>query len=78
MSIHMAFWKESMINRLSKLINRNRWAAKISQVLCSIRYAIQCNCASNVLFLGPTGLMKLTGSDYNIGHMSRFKIYLIP
>ena len=35
MSIHMAFWKESMINQLSKLINRNRSAAKISQVLCS-------------------------------------------
>ena len=32
----MAFWKESMINRLSNLINRNRSAAKISQVLCSI------------------------------------------
>ena len=31
----MAFWKESMINRLSNLINRNRSAAKISQVLCS-------------------------------------------
>ena len=27
--------KESMINRLSNLINRNRSAAKISQVLCS-------------------------------------------
>ena len=35
LSIHMAFWKESMINRLSNLINRNRSAAKISQVLCS-------------------------------------------
>ena len=35
----MAFWKDSMINRLSNLINRNRSAAKISQVLCSIRYA---------------------------------------
>ena len=34
LSIHMAFWKESMINRLSNL-NRNRSAAKISQVLCS-------------------------------------------
>ena len=31
----MAFWKESMISRLSNLINRNRSAAKISQVLCS-------------------------------------------
>ena len=31
----MAFLKESMINRLSNLINRNRSAAKISQVLCS-------------------------------------------
>ena len=31
----MAFWKESMINWLSNLINRNRLAAKISQVLCS-------------------------------------------
>ena len=31
----MAFWKDSMINRLSNLINRNRSAAKISQVLCS-------------------------------------------
>ena len=30
----MVFWKESMINRLSNLINRNRSAAKISQVLC--------------------------------------------
>ena len=27
--------KESMINRLSNLINRNRSSAKISQVLCS-------------------------------------------
>ena len=35
LSIHMASWKESMINRLSNLINRNRSAAKISQVLCS-------------------------------------------
>ena len=35
----MAFWKESMINRLSNLINRNRSAAKISQVLCSNLYA---------------------------------------
>ena len=34
----MAFWKESMINRLSNLINRNRSAAKISQVLCSTAY----------------------------------------
>ena len=33
--IHMSSWKESMINRLSNLINRNRSAAKISQVLCS-------------------------------------------
>ena len=33
----MAFWKESMINRLSNLINRNRSAAKISQVLCSTK-----------------------------------------
>ena len=33
--IHM-----SMINRLSNLINRNRSAAKISQVLCSTTYAL--------------------------------------
>ena len=26
----MAFWKDSMINRLSNLINRNRSAVKIS------------------------------------------------
>ena len=31
---HTTF-KESMINRLSNLINRNRSAAKISQVVCS-------------------------------------------
>ena len=31
---HTTF-KESMINRLSNLINRNRLEAKISQVLCS-------------------------------------------
>ena len=36
----MAFWKESMINRLSNLINRNRSAAKISQVLCSKNYTL--------------------------------------
>ena len=30
----MAFWKDSLINRLSNIINRNRSAAKISQVLC--------------------------------------------
>ena len=35
LSTHIAFWKDSMINRLSNLINRNRSAAKISQVLCS-------------------------------------------
>ena len=29
----MAFWKESMINRLSNSINRNRSAAKISKVM---------------------------------------------
>ena len=34
----MSSWKESMINRLSNLINRNRSAAKISQVLCSSDY----------------------------------------
>ena len=33
--LHTAFWKESMINRLSELINRNRSAAKFSHVLCS-------------------------------------------
>ena len=35
LSKHTASWKESMINRLSNLINRNHSAAKISQVLCS-------------------------------------------
>ena len=40
LSIHIAFWKESMINRLSNLINRNRSAAKISQVLCSSDNAV--------------------------------------
>ena len=38
LSIHMASWKESMINRLSNLINCNHSAAKISQVLCSDSY----------------------------------------
>ena len=36
---YMSSWKESMINRLSNLINRNRSAAKISQVLCSSEYS---------------------------------------
>ena len=36
----MSSWKESMINRLSNLINRNRSAAKISQVLCFNRYGV--------------------------------------
>ena len=31
----MAFWKDSMINRLLNLNNRNRATAKMSQVLCS-------------------------------------------
>ena len=35
----MSSWKESMINRLSNLVNRNRSAAKISQVLCSNQYS---------------------------------------
>ena len=47
----MAFWKESMINRLSNLINRNRSAAKISQVLCS----------SLVALLGLVGLVAMVG-----------------
>ena len=34
----MASWKESMINRLSNLINRNHSVTKISQVLCSSKY----------------------------------------
>ena len=38
LSKHTASWKESMINRLSNLINRNRSAAKILQVLCSNQY----------------------------------------
>ena len=37
-SLHMAFWKESMINWLSDPINHNRSPAKISQVLCSNRH----------------------------------------
>ena len=36
----MTFWKESIINRLSNLIYRNRSAAKISQVLCSNIYPL--------------------------------------
>ena len=36
----MASWKESMINQLYNLINRNRSAAKISQVLCSNTFPI--------------------------------------
>ena len=44
LSIHMASWKESMINRLSNLINRNRSAAKISQVLCSNPDAQKSSC----------------------------------
>ena len=37
----MAFWKDSMINRLSNIINRNRSTAKISQVLCSTTNGVQ-------------------------------------
>ena len=37
----MSSWKESMINRLSNLINRNRSAAKISHVLCSSNYVFR-------------------------------------
>ena len=44
----MSSWKESMINRLSNLINRNRSAAKISQVLCSSDSAHE-NIAHNFL-----------------------------
>ena len=33
---HHTTFKESMINQLSNLINRNRLEANISQVLCSI------------------------------------------
>ena len=44
-SIFTTFEKQSMINRLSNPINRNRSAAKISQVLCS---AILENCQKNL------------------------------
>ena len=54
----MSSWKESMINRLSNLINRNRSAAKISQVLCSIKYLHHANC-----------LQKFT---LNMSHKERF------
>ena len=49
----MAFWKESMINRLSNLINRNRSAAKISQVLCSKTYNYHKAPYISALRLGP-------------------------
>ena len=48
----MAFWKESMINRLSNLINRNRSAAKISQVLCSSKYTNLKTQQGNLLVVG--------------------------
>ena len=53
MTIHLAFWKESMINRLSKLINRNLSAAKISQVLCFNGHALLRH-AQPPLVEGPT------------------------
>ena len=53
----MAFWKESMINRLSNLINRNRSAAKISQVLCSSHNVHICGLTmiQEILTLYPDG-----------------------
>ena len=51
----MASWKESMIYRLSNLINRNRSAAKISQVLCSIIYPIFAGeCKQNINWISDT------------------------
>ena len=58
MSIHMAFWKESMINRLSKLINRNRSAAKMSQVLCSSIYAPPCHVFMYISANARTSVLK--------------------
>ena len=58
----MAFWKESMINQLSNLINRNRLAAKISQVLCSNHHLtsnIWTNQSTMKLVVFGTGLLKL-------------------
>ena len=43
----MAFWKESMNNRLSNLLNRNRSAAKISQVLCPKMYSLGDPCINS-------------------------------
>ena len=43
MSIFTTFAKQSMINQLSNPINRNRSAAKISKVMSSSGYLVQCS-----------------------------------
>ena len=69
-----------MINRLSNLINRNRSAAKISQVLCSNLYT---NCIVKKRFLEEwyehtfklSGLdLDLSFQDYLAGRMKEAQI----
>ena len=60
LSKHTASWKESMINRLSNLINRNRSAAKISQVLCSSKNS---QTSSDDKFCSGDGERSLVGGN---------------
>ena len=64
LSIHMSSWKESMINRLSNLINRNHLAAKISQVLFSskdaspnVLFFCEQKKSNLLIFLGPSNFL---------------------
>ena len=64
LSIHMSSWKESMINRLLNLINRNHLAAKISQVLFSskdaspnVLFFCEQKKSNLLIFLGPSNFL---------------------
>ena len=49
LSIHMASWKESMINRLSNLINRNGLAAKYHRVYALTTMHTSLHCPDSLL-----------------------------
>ena len=67
-SIFTTFAKQSMINRLSNSINRNRSAAKISKVMSSIKYPLDVKTLSSFLTL-------FVGS--NMDYISFFQLWIV-
>ena len=71
----MAFCKESMINRLSNLINRNHPAAKISQVLCSSVYTS--GWAQELSFILKLKVLSILCNFFNFFSEAKYKLFWV-